>query len=117
MALLKRHSEMIDRAKERSEGLSSFSSNLDLGNGVTLAAFDSKITDADKYLLKYNEALAIADASRYDFELREKILDEMYVKILKAVAVKFGEDSVEYEKAGGTPKSKRKHPFHKPKAV
>jgi len=117
MSFSKRSSEILDRAKERSEGVASISPTLDLGNGVTLSAFDTKIADADKYLKRYNEVLSTADAARYDFEVRENALEEMYVNILKAVAVKFGEDSVEYEKAGGTPKSKRKHPFHKPKAA
>ena len=47
----------------------------------------------------------------------EKALDQLSTRMLKAVAVKFGENSDEYEKAGGKRTSERKRPQRKAAAA
>jgi len=117
MTLLKKSSDIIKGAQERSAELTNISPTLDLGNGVTVAAFNTKIDKANKLLAIYNDALNKADGARSDFEAAEKEVEIMNTTMLKAVAVKFGDNSIEYEKAGGVMRSKRKHPFHKKNAA
>jgi len=109
MSLLKRKSEVIISAKERLSGLKTISQNIDFGAGLTVLIFEDLISKADKILLGYNNSIAATDSLRTDFEKIEAELDEMSHRLLKATNARFGPDSVEYEKAGGTMKSKRKH--------
>ena len=58
---------------------------------------------------------SVLDKSLDDLTDAESKLNTYHVGFLNAVKVKYGDDSSEYETAGGTPKSKRKRPVQKAK--
>jgi len=114
MARLKKlSSTAIEKAKGRLANLQAISETLDLGNGLTVAAFDQEIKDAEKAQQDYNNKLAEADGLMEEFEDTEKELNAKTERMLDAVSSKFGKDSDEYETAGGTKKSDRKRPVRK----
>ena len=115
MARQKRTSASVKFAQTRLAALTSISDPLDLGNGKTSAAYAAKIKTANDANDVYNTQLSVLDGMLDDAEAADKLLDAESVVMLAAVAVKFGKDSAEYEKAGGTRTSERKRPVRKPK--
>lgn len=108
MARTKKTSKMIEEAKVRLAGLKSIDLHLDLGNGITVQAFEKKIDDTDASLETYNTTLSLVDEQKDTFGQNEKDLKDYHERILLGVGSKFGKNSVEYEKAGGTRKSERR---------
>lgn len=106
-------SKVLDRAKARLASIRSIDPDLDMGNGNSVTAFDAVINAAEDDMETYNTQLSIVD-EKYDIFLkREKAAADLSQKMLNAVGSKYGYDSIEYEKAGGVPKSKRKKPTPK----
>jgi len=58
----------------------------------------------------YNSALSSVDELGNQIKTQEKKLKDLTERMLAAVAARYGKDSDEYEKAGGTRKSERKRP-------
>jgi len=119
MARIKRTSAAAEKAATRAAALSSISSTLDLGNGLTLAAFNTAI-DAIAHpstgkLALYNASLSGVDAQLNDLVSSERALNNLSEQMLLGVSAKYGKDSNEYEKAGGVRKSERKKPVRKTK--
>lgn len=110
MARIKKTSKTVEDAKSRLAGVKAIAADLDLGNGITALGYEQKITKADKSLEKYNTSLSIADEDKNTFETDEKDLKDYHERILLGIGSKFGKNSIEYEKAGGTRKSERKKP-------
>lgn len=101
MARLRRSSNVIAKALVRSNNLKSISPTLDLGGGLTVAAFDSKIAEAQAAEADYNQTVASLDekSNRLDALLKET--SEMSARLLAGVGARHGRNSDEYEKAGG----------------
>jgi len=108
MARPKRKSPVITRAAQRLAGLESIDEQLDLGNGLTVVKYGEEIDAAGKALGTYNKLLSDTDAAASALAKAEKKLADLSDRMLKGVAIKFGTDSTEYRKAGGTPKSEVK---------
>lgn len=108
-------SPAITDGEQRIAGMKSIDEALDLGNGVTVAAGETLLTDARKLLADYNASLAVSDGLLNAFEEKEKELAKFNSKVLPAVGLKYGKDSAEYEKAGGVRDSERKKPVRKPR--
>lgn len=102
MAFQRKSSKHIVDAQERAANLKAVDPDLDLGNGLTLAAFNAEIAAAQNLLDTYNAKLAKADAAGNDFRAGEKNLRALSSRMLAGVGVKYGKDSNEYEMAGGT---------------
>ncbi len=102
MAYRRKSSEIIAEAQERSGNLRAINPNLDLGNNLTVAAYDAKIAEAQTALDAYNGLLAQADGAGNDFQAVEKELRELSSQMLTGVKAKYGRDSNQYEMAGGT---------------
>ena len=102
MAYRRKSSQVIVDAQERSGNLRAIDPNLDLGNNLTVAAYDTKISEAQTALDTYNGLLAQADGAGNNFKAIEKDLRDLSSQILAGVKVKYGRDSNEYEMAGGT---------------
>ena len=117
MARRKRTSPSIDGANTRANGLESIDAALDLGNGLTLAAFKAATEAVQEQLDKYNQELSNVDAKLNILEASETALDELSSRMLAATRVKFGKDSSQYEQAGGTRTSERKTSARKAKAT
>lgn len=102
MAYKRKTSQVIADAQHRAVNLKSISTTLDLGNGLTLAAYNAKISLTQTALDAYNVQLAKADGLGNDFKAGEKEMRTLSARMLAAVGVKYGKDSNEYEMAGGT---------------
>jgi hypothetical protein len=108
MAFQRKSSKVIADALTRLANLKAIDPDLDLGNGLTVAAFEAKINKTQASEDTYNGQLAQADAGGNDFRADEKDLRDMSSQMLSGVKVKYGRDSNEYEMAGGTRLSDRK---------
>lgn len=108
MAYRKRNSKDLEKAGQRLAGMKSIDPALDLGNGLSVATYLSVIEETDVALEGYNTQLSQADGLQNEFFAKEKNLRDMSERMLVGVAARYGKDSDEYEKAGGTKKSLRR---------
>ena len=108
MSRQKRNSAALKKADVRMAGMKSVDPALDLGNGLTLAAYVAK-RDALKTLLdSYNSDLSNLDAKLNDVNALETQVHDLSARMLQGVGSMFGRDSNEYEQSGGTRLSERK---------
>jgi uncharacterized protein YukE len=116
MAFKKRSSLILADAQKRASALASIDAALDLGGGLTLQAFNQQVASLQAKLDEYNTALSRVDELGNQLKAQEKKVQDLHERMLAGVAAKYGRDSDEYEKAGGTRKSERKRPVRKPKS-
>jgi DNA primase large subunit len=114
MARPKRASVALQNAEKREVGLRSISPTLELGNGLTLAAYSAAIETLRTQIAEYNIALSNVDDLARQIKDKEKQLRNLSEQMLLAVAATYGKDSGEYGKAGGVPKSERRRPRKQP---
>lgn len=107
MGRVKRTSKILDKANARAAGLRSVGT-LDFGNGLTSANYEQAIAETQALLDDYNQTLFSLDEKSNKLAASEKKLQDMSERFLAGVAARFGKDSSEYEKGGGTRKSERK---------
>ena len=108
MARRKRKSPLIEKAKLRAVALASISPTLDLGGEVTLPAYKAATSIAEAKLDAYNTKLSELDHYLNELVAQETKIRDWTERMLAGVAAKFGKNSSEYEKAGGTRKSEHK---------
>ena len=104
----KTSSLVLDSAQARAAGLESIDIQLDLGSGLTLAAFKTAIGDTQAKLAAYNTLLSQVDEAANGFAVAERNLRDMRDRTLAGVAARFGRNSPQYQMAGGTRSSERK---------
>lgn len=115
MARQKRKSAAVTFAENRASSLKSIDVDLDLGNGLTLADYKAKTAALKAKNEQYNTDLSNLDDSLNMIQKDERALDDLSGRMLAGVGAKYGKDSSEYEKAGGTRTSERKPPIRKNK--
>jgi hypothetical protein len=108
MARLKKAGKEIETAQQRLAGQKSIEEALDLGNNLTNAAYEAKIQEALTALNDYNASLSASDDKLNTYKAKANEVKAYSERSLKAVGVKYGFDSTEYEMAGGTRKSEHK---------
>ena len=113
MAYLKKSSKDFENAIKRMASLKSIDLALDLGNGLTVEAYQQSIDQVSNVMEAYNTQLSLADSLSSSLKEKEKLLRSFTERMLTGVAAKFGKDSEQYQKAGGTKKSERKKPKRK----
>lgn len=101
-------SKVIQNAAARAAGLESIDTTLDLGHGMTLELYRTAIDEARSKQTAYNTLLSWGDEARNEFDSAEASVRALSDRMLAAVAAKYGRDSNEYQKAGGTRMSDRK---------
>jgi hypothetical protein len=116
MARTKRTSAISEAAKLRLAGLQSIDPALDLGGGLTVTSFKGDIDDVDVDFNSYNKMLSDVDELQNRLDTKEGNLNDKSTRFLAAVGARYGKDSDEYEKAGGTRTSERKKSGPKGKA-
>ena len=116
MSRLKRTSKELEKAQERANNLKSIDAALDLGSGLTLAAYQAAIGGLQAKLEAYNNQISLLDAQANDLKAEEKSVAALSERMLDGISVKFGKDSNAYEQAGGVRKSERKKPVRKAKS-
>ncbi|MBD2104474.1 hypothetical protein [Leptolyngbya sp. FACHB-261] len=115
MARPKLSSRVLENAERRIAALECINPNLDLGNSLTLTAFNTSLEQARTRLKTYNTLLSAVDDAYRAFQEAEESLGDLAEHMLLGVAVKYGKNSAEYGMAGGVRKSERKRPTRKPK--
>jgi hypothetical protein len=113
MARPKRSSVILQKAEKRQAGLQSIAPALDLGNQLTLDTYSTLIENLRSQVAIYNRALSALDDQSRQLKETEQQLRSLSEQMLLGVAAKYGKDSREYGKAGGTPKSERRRPVRK----
>ncbi len=113
MARQKKLSPFLEGAQQRLNALSTIDPALDLGNGLTLAAYRAQVTSMQAKQDAYNALLSQADQAQNELLEAEKAIRDLSERMLAGVASKYGKDSSEYEMAGGKRKSERKRPTRK----
>jgi len=113
----KRSSDVLQKAQRREAGLRTIEEKLDLGNGRTLSQYSQDIQELRDAIAIYNSTLSTLDDLARDIKAAELKLRESSEHMLLGVAAKYGKDSREYGKAGGTLKSERKRLLRQPKTV
>lgn len=103
----------IEAAAVRLSGLIAIDPALDLGSNLNVTEYSAKLAQAQKAMNSYNQKLALADEARNDLERCEQELADLSRRILSGIGSRYGYDSNEYAKAGGTRKSDRKKSNHK----
>jgi uncharacterized protein YoxC len=103
-------STTLEKAQTRLAALKSIDTTLDMGNGLTVAAYSQLIEDARQKLETYNTTLSVVDQSYTAVTDAEKVVAEWTERMLIAVAYQYGKNSEEYQMAGGTRRSDRKRP-------
>lgn len=104
----------MNLAAQRLAGTKSIEKSLDLGGGMTNAAYEAKIAAAQAALDEYNESLSVSDQKLNVFTALEKEVRDLNERMLGGVGSRYGKDSDEYEMAGGVRKSERKRRAPKP---
>ncbi len=100
-----------DVAAGQLASMQTIDATLDFGGGLTLTAYSTAIDDGRNKITSYNQQFSIAEEKRTQAKEADKKLKQLASRFLSAVAARYGKDSEEYAKAGGTRTSER----HKPK--
>ncbi len=108
MARRKKESNTLAKAEQRLSGMKSIQDKLDLGNGLSTAAYEKEIVALRNEIAEYNMLLSKVDMLSNRVKSAEKALAGTTSMMLTGVALKYGKDSSEYEMAGGTRKSERR---------
>lgn len=114
MARLKKTYSHYDTAVTRLSAIKSIDVKLDLGNGLSVDAYEKAITEFRDKINAYNTMLSQIDALLNEINDSEKSLKDLSERMLIGVAAKYGKNSNEYEQAGGVKKSERKRSPRKP---
>ncbi|MEH2052772.1 hypothetical protein [Nostoc sp.] len=108
MARPKRNSRILGKAETRLASIKSINSSLDVGEGLSVKDYTVKIETLRQSLEAYNTTLSTIDILLTQILENEEDLADYSEKILRGIAYKFGNNSYEYQMAGGTRKSARK---------
>ncbi|WP_020401552.1 hypothetical protein [Gracilimonas tropica] len=107
MALLKKkRSRSLETANLRLVGLSEIDREIDFGSGFDLDNYNALYEETSEVLRKYNSYLKRADEQRDILDKLERQLNDANERVLFLIGGFFGKDSLEYQKVGGTRKSK-----------
>ncbi|MBL1174780.1 hypothetical protein [Pantanalinema sp. GBBB05] len=108
MVLQTRGSSALSKAQRRLALLKSLDINLDLGSGLTVAAYTNLIEENRATLEAYNTLLSNAEEYRQRLNQMDAALSAMSERMLTGVAAKYGRTSVEYTKAGGSARKRKR---------
>lgn len=95
-------SAAVNKAQIRLDGIRSISVPIELGNGYTDTAYEAEIKKVTTLLDEYNTMVSSLDGLATTLDAADKALGIYSKSILSQVGTKYGFDSIEYEKAGGT---------------
>lgn len=103
----KRTSRVLEKSEMRVAGLRAIDPQMDFGGDRNIASLTKTMARLRLKLDAYNTALTVIDSSQAEIAQLEKTLSELSEKMLIGVAFTYGNDSHEYEMAGGVRKSDR----------
>jgi predicted nuclease with TOPRIM domain len=102
-----RSSTVLVKANTRLRGLKAINPALDFGNGRSVASLSLLTEKLESRLERHNELLKELEISKNELKDLENQTNDLSSKMLKGVEFMYGEDSSEYELAGGVRMSDR----------
>ena len=102
-----RTSTTLTKANARLRGLRAINPGLDFGNDRTITKLDLLTDKLAHRLDKHNDLLASLETSKNELKDLEKQVNELSSQMLQGVEFIYGQDSDEYEMAGGVKTSDR----------
>ena len=105
MAQRRRNSIALTKAERRIEGLQTINADLDFGNGLSIATYNTMIHELREKLAAHNQTRTMMDKTQNALEEAERGLNTYSEQMLLSVASRYGKNSDEYGMAGGTRKS------------
>jgi hypothetical protein len=87
--------------KNRLIGFKTIDPNLDLGNGLSVQKLSQLTTDLQTQLDEYNSTIVRLDQMGSQIQDLEKTIAHLSGKMLSAVGLIYGNDSEQYQMAGG----------------
>lgn len=89
-------------------GMKSIDPTLDLGNGMSIAAYEAAIQAAEHRIETYNMAISNIGQLQNSVAEAEMLLSDLSERMLSTVAGRYGKKSDQYEMAGGTKRTTRR---------
>lgn len=114
MARVRTPSPAIKTADQRIIGLNGISPNLDLGDGVSVASITNQRDQAKALLDRHNTLVSELGILSNQLTEANKALNTLNSRALALVRGRYGVDSNEYERVGGTRQSERKRSPRRP---
>ena len=109
----KYNSSKLSWGKGRQSKLKTINDDYKFSDKYNAPAGELVITTLENAQNRYNQMASGLKALKLEIEKEEKNVTDYFVGALKKIEGDFTSDSDEYEKAGGTRKSKRKNPATK----
>lgn len=103
----KRPSIALTQAENRLVGLKTVNPSLDFGNDRSVTKLNVCTTELRTKLGDYNDTIAALESKKNELRDLEKEVNDLSSIMLKGVGFNYGEDSYEYELAGGVRTSDR----------
>ena len=107
MPPLQRTSRILDKGQLRIFKLRAVDSKMDFGSDRNLATLSQQIEQLQTKLNDYNTTIAKLDATKLEIDEMERRMGDLLDQLMNGVSAQYGNDSREYEMAGGTRKSDR----------
>ncbi|WP_242037970.1 hypothetical protein [Tolypothrix sp. FACHB-123] len=117
MAFKTRGSSAINKAQRRLALLKSIDESLDLGHGLTIENYTRLINDTRAKVEAHNMLVSGLDESRKTLDEMNKALSQFSERMLSGVAIAYGRNSMEYSKAGGSNRQRKKSTSQVPPVV
>lgn len=100
----------LEKGQIRLSAVKSIDPNLDLGNGINIANYETALKALSDSLSAYNTTLSTVDDLYNQCISNITAVRDLNERILTGVATKYGKNSSQYEMAGGKRKSEKKKP-------
>ena len=107
MPRLQRTSRILDKGQLRIFKLRAVDSKMDFGSDLNLETLSQQIEQLQTKLNDYNTTIAKLDATKLEIDEMERRMGDLLDQLMNGVSAQYGNDSREYEMAGGTRKSDR----------
>ena len=102
-----RTSIALTQVETRLLGLKAVNPSLDFGNDRSITKLNLQATELRTKLAEYNDTIAALEGRKNELRDLEKEINELSSIMLKGVGFEYGQDSYEYELAGGVRTSDR----------
>ncbi len=102
-----RTSTILTKVDARLSGLKTINPTLDFGHNRSVAELSQLTEQLRTKLTHYNDTIAALEASSHELKELEKQVSDLSRQMLQGVGFEYGQDSYEYEWAGGVRTSDR----------
>ncbi|MBD1917718.1 MULTISPECIES: hypothetical protein [Cyanophyceae] len=103
----RKSTRILEQAEVRAAGLEAIDPAMDFGGERSLSNLNAQISQLQAKINVYNTALTAIDSLRSQIQDQEKALGALSAQMLLGVAFEYGNDSTEYQMAGGVRKRDR----------